>query len=231
MSPRYALAVASVMIACASSRPVSPHDMSVEEHEAAARHADESSGEHRAQYDPGAWRQRTCPPRYGSLTPVCWADARNPTAYHLDEAARRHEEAERHRAASRALREAEDAACADVAPPDREWSPFEHATDIVSVEPLLQEGNAKGAVATFRALPGLTAEALKRIAVCHAARNAVLGHSHPAMARCPLAVAGVEVDAFASARGISVELRAADPSAALEILERARAAASAARAP
>ena len=217
-------AAASALLACASSSSTAPHAMGAAEHEAAARRADESSAEHRARYDSGAWQQRTCPPRYGALIPVCWADARNPTARHLDEAARRHEEAERHRAASRALRDAEATACSDVAPGDREWSPFEHAIDIVSVEPLREEGRTAGAVATFRAVPGLTAGMLKRVAACHAARNAVLGQAHPEMARCPLAVPGVQVHAVESPRGISLELRAADPHGAGEILERARAA-------
>lgn len=227
MSLRLAGAVASALIACASSRSTSPHAMSAKEHEAAARRAEESSGEHRAQYDPGAWQQRTCPPRYGSLIPVCWADARNPTARHLEEATRRHEEAERHRAASRALRDAEGAACEGVASADREWSPFEHATDIVRVEPLLETGRAVGAVATFRALPGLTSGTLKRIAACHVARNGVLGHANPGMTQCPLAVPGIEVAASGSERGISLEIRASDARTAKEVLERARAAVSA----
>ena len=224
MTLRFLGAAASALLACASSSSTAPHDMSAAEHEAAARRADESSAEHRAHYDPGAWQQRSCPPRYGTLAPVCWADTRNPTARHLEEATRRHEEAERHRAASRALRHAEATACADVAPGDREWSPFEHAGDLVGVEPLLEEGRTVGAVATFRAVPGLTPETLKRVAVCHAARNAVLGHARHEMARCPLAVPGVQIDAVESPRTISLRLRAADPQGASEILARARAA-------
>lgn len=227
MTKRIFGAAASVLLACASSPSTSPHGMSAAEHEAAARREEESSAEHRARYDPRAWQDRTCPPRYGSLTPVCWADARNPTARHLDEAARRHEEAERHRAASRALRDAEAAACVEVAPGDREWSPFEHASDIVRVEALQEKGRTVGAIATFRAVPGLTPEVLKRVAACHAARNAVLGHTQPEMARCPLAVPGVQVGAFESSQGVSLELRGSDPRGAIEVLERARAAKSA----
>lgn len=226
MMRRIVGAGASVLLACASSPSTPPHAMSAAEHEAAARREEQSSAEHRARYDPQAWQDRTCPPRYGSLTPICWADTRNPTARHLDEAARRHEEAEQHRDASRALRDAEAAACAEVAPSDREWSPFEHASDIVSVEPLQEEARTVGAVTTFRAMPALTPEMLKRVATCHAARNAVLGHERPEMARCPLAVPGVQVGAFESAQGVSLELRGSDPRAALEIFERARAAKS-----
>lgn len=227
---RIAGAAASALLACASSSSTSPHAMSAAEHEAEAQRADESSAEHRARYDPGAFQQRTCPPRYGALTPVCWSDARNPTSPHLDEAARRHDEAERHLAASRALRDAESAACADVASADREWSPFEHGDDIVAVEPLLEKGRLAGAVTTFRAAPGLTPETLKRIAACHAARNAVVGHARPEMARCPLAVAGVEVVAAQSSHGgITLELRAGDPTRAREIVDRARAAVPAER--
>lgn len=225
-------AAASALLACASAPSTAPHAMSATEHDAAARRADESSAEHRARYDPGAFRQRTCPPRYGTLAPVCWADAWNPTAGHLEEAARRHDEAERHLAASRALRDAENAACAGVASEDREWSPFEHASDIVSVEPVVRDGKTVGARATFRTVPGLTPQTLRRIAACHAARNAVLGHDRVEMATCPLAVPEVEVDAaFESARGVSLELLAADARAAREILARARAAATPPRSP
>lgn len=228
MSRHFIGAAASALLACASAPSTAPHSMSAAEHDAAARRAEESSAEHRAQYDPGAFQQRTCPPRYGALTPVCWTEGRNPTAGHLAETTRRHEEAERHLAASRALRDAEGTACAGIAAEDREWSPFEHPSDIVAVEPLVRRGKTTGALATFRAVPGLTPETLKRIAACHAARNAVLGHDRVEMSRCPLAVEGVDVGAtFESARGISLELGAADARGTREVLERARAAAAA----
>lgn len=217
-------AAASALLACASSPSTAPHAISAAEHEAAARRADASAAEHEASYDPRAWRERRCPPRYGGLTPICWSDAGNPTASHRDEADRRHQEAERHRAASRALRDAEATACADTAPADREWSPFEHADEILEIEPLRDGSRLVGATALFRPVPGLTPETLSRVASCHAARNAVLGHARPEMARCPLAVPGVRTRAIATPRGVALEIRADDPAAADEILARARAA-------
>lgn len=215
---------ASALLACASSPSTAPHAMSAAEHDAAARRADASAAEHGASYDPRAWRERGCPPRYGSLAPICWPDARNPTAWHRAEAERRHEEAERHRAASQALREAEAMACADTAPADQEWSPFEHADEILEVEPLLERGTQVGAIAVFREVPGLTPETLSRVVSCHVARNAVLGHARAETARCPLSVPGIRTSAIATSRGIALEIRADDAKAVDEILTRARAA-------
>lgn len=61
-----------------------------------------------------------------------------------------------------------------------------------------------GAVATLRAAPGLAPEVPKRVAACHAVRKAVLGHTQPEMARCPLAFPGVQVAAFASPQGVAL---------------------------
>lgn len=226
MSIRTRWVILAGLCSCASTASTSPLASSAAEHEAAAQRAEEESARYRGDYDPGAWQQRPCPPRYGLLTPLCWSDARNPTERYLEEAARKHEEAERHLAASRALRDTERTACGSVATPDRETSPFDHVADLVSVEPLMEGGQLRGAVATFRRVPGATAEALGKVAACHVARNAVVGHQHPPMIRCPLSVAGVEVVAKEVADGLALVMRVGDRSAAAEVLARARAAAA-----
>ena len=224
MIPRSVITGAFLLISCATTPSTAPQAMSAAEHAAAARRAEESAAEHLAQYDSRAWQVRTCPPRYGEHAPVCWADSRNPTAGHLEEAGHRHDEAERHRAASRALREAEETACAGVAPADREWSPFDHGSDIVRVEALTGGGQVTGAVTTFRPALGLTPEVLERIAACHIARNAVLGPTGNHLEACPLAVPGVRFRAAESPEGIVLELRAEGAAQARELLARARAA-------
>jgi len=60
-------------------------------------------------------------------------------------------------------------------------SPFDHPEDIISVTPSKQSAasasklmpveHLTGAVVTFRAVPGMTAEWLQRVVDCHLARS------------------------------------------------------------
>ncbi len=136
-----------------------------------------------------------------------------------------------HRAASQALRDAEARACIGLADGDRDMSPFDHREDIASVGPLTvnvlsskgQFTRTVGAIITFRALPGMTAQWLQRIVDCHLARNAALGHDVPAMVHCPLALKDVTARVTPTDAGFAIAVRSEDSDTATEILRRARA--------
>lgn len=138
--------------------------------------------------------------------------------------------AKEHRAASASLRAAEARACVGIPEDDRVISPFERSDDIASVEPFLLHvpvdepssyRRPVGAVVTFRAVPGLTAEWLQREIDCHLARNTAVGNVVPEMPDCPLVPRDVEAHVRATGTGFAVELRSDDPETAREILDRA----------
>jgi hypothetical protein len=219
--------------ACASTPAgTRPHDMSAEQHDSeAARHAGVARA-HDAQYDPRATSTRTdcAPPTAKQAAAVCWTSVQNPTAEHLRVAEAHRVEAARHRAASDALRAAEASACTGIAEQDRDMSPFEHAEDIASVEPLMEDVRSgpkgsvttrtTGVVVTFRAVPGLTAEWLQRLIDCHLARNAARGHVAEEMPNCPLVPKGVTARVESTGDGFAVSIRGGDDATAREIAAR-----------
>jgi hypothetical protein len=229
-----------LVAACATSAPgAQPHEMSAEAHERAAEQHAQAGDEHNAQFRPqqALERERCAPgrplPRAGGSVAedVCWTSVHNPSAVHLWEAADHRHQAADHRAASADLRAAEAKACAGLDPDDRDMSPFQHTEDIVAVKPLvMSEFDARGrppsertlgALVTFRAVPGLSAEWLQRIVDCHLARNAALGHEVPEMPDCPLVPAGVEAHVSSAGKGFAVAVRSNNPKVAREILSRA----------
>jgi hypothetical protein len=135
-----------------------------------------------------------------------------------------------HRAASSTLRDAEARACVGINPSDRDISPLEHVEDISSVEPLKERiGMGKssseqmaGVVVTLRAVPGMTAEWLQRVADCHLARNASLGHVVPELPNCPLVPKGIEARVTSTGNGFAVTIRSNEDEAAKEVLARAQ---------
>ena len=194
---RVMVALALVAAAC-GHRGTKPYDMGVAEHEAAAQRETVLARQHAAQYDPDADAQPRCDPAAES---ICWTPD-NPTEPHAYEARHRLEIAQRHRAASVALREAEARACSGIPDVDRVTSPFEHARDIRRVTVLTDSRGAGPTASTYRlgievefaAVPGLDVARLQRLVDCHGARNAVIGYAttaqeHP---RCPLAVGPVD---------------------------------------
>ena len=231
------LAVAS----CTSATPgARPHDMSTARHEQQeAAHVREAE-QHAAQYDPDATSARErcrLPVRSAVLNDVglgysCWTSLTNPTDTHRIQAEEHRRRAADHRAASAALREAEARACGGIALEERDMSPFEHTEDITRVEPLITPlGDAPtaplpertvGAVVTFRAVPGMTAEWLKRLVDCHLARNASLGHVVPEMPNCPLVPNGAQARVKSTGDGFAVEISSRNPATAREILSRAQ---------
>lgn len=211
--------------------------MSVTGHEQeAAAHAD-AAAQHAAQYDPQATAARErCQTRVSGAASaaiasgdICWTSVTNPTETHLRQAEEHLRHAADHRAASAALRDAEARACVGINPEDRDVSPFEHAEDIAGVAPLAEHSSTDrspsqrmvGAVVTFRAVPGMTAEWLQRVVDCHLARNASMGNELPGMPNCPLALRGAQARVSTAGNGFSVAIRSDDPATAGEILSRA----------
>lgn len=108
-----------------------PHDMSQAQHEAAASSEEKQAEPHAAQYDPNATETtEKCAAGRGR---VCWSETANPTAAHGKEAADHRALAAKHRAASKALQDAEAQACSGISEEDRDESPFAHVADIASV--------------------------------------------------------------------------------------------------
>ena len=223
--------------ACASTPGARPHDMSAADHEAMANQQAQESAAHSAQYDSkktvgtrlcsSAAEESFAP---GGTEPRCWTENINPTSAHLDEAEKHTKMAADHRAASKALRDAEGSACVGISAQDRDMSPFHHREDITSVEPI--DGrvgpkstmtNVSGATVVFRAVPGMTAEFLQRVVDCHLARNAALGHVVPEMPYCPLVLKGVTARVSSTGDGFAVAIRADDAATAAQVFERARA--------
>jgi hypothetical protein len=200
--------------------------MSQAQHEqAAAAHENEASP-HAAQFDPNAQTATThCDGKH-----PCWTSTSNPTKEHMEEANKHHKMAADHRAAAKALATAEAQACAGLSDDDRDMSPFHHSEDISGVRPAIQHVTGKqaadvtdGAVVTFRAVPGLTAEWLQRIVDCHIARNNALGNDVPEMPYCPLVPKGITAKVSSAGAGFDVTIESQDPKTAQEVLRRAQA--------
>jgi hypothetical protein len=160
----------------------------------------------------------------------CWTSVTNPTSQNQADAERHRKMAAAHRAAAQSLRDAEASSCGGISDMDRDISPFDHREDIVSVVPYVvpmpqagkqQIPTTRGAVITFRAVPGMTTEWLQRIVDCHLARNASLGFDVPEMPYCPLAVKGARAKVASTGNGFAVTVDSDDPASAKEILGRA----------
>lgn len=231
---RSKLALVPLLAACGGTPGTKPHDMSTAGHEQAAREREASIANveqdcqqkrrNQLTTGPGVPTSAATEPAGTPYTP-CWqATDRRVVDAHARAAAE-------HRAASAALRDAESRVCTGIAPEDRDMSPFEHTADIASVEPLVEpaqygrtsapRNKAVGAVVTFRAVPGLTAEWLQRTIDCHLARNAALGHVVPEMPDCPLVPRGVKATVRSIGNGFAVEIRGEDEATVRDIRERA----------
>lgn len=229
------LSLLALGFGCTSSHVARPDEMSRAGHTTEARRQDHEGNVEAAQYDPEARVSETrCetinPEVRNGITAVvpCWTSLSNPTEVHRQRAAEHRQEAADHRAASQTLRDAELHACVGIREIDRDMSPFEHSDDIASVEPFTEINTASiplrrttGAVVTFRALPGMTAEWLQRVIDCHLARNASLGHDVPEMPNCPLVPRDVEAHVASTGNGFAVTIRSDDEASAREVLARA----------
>lgn len=211
-----------LFVGCAGTPGARPHDMGVVQHEEHGRQHAAEAQQHEAQFDPEARAEaeRCAKVRLGGADAglTCWTSVSNPTAEHLEEARRHQKMAADHRAASAALRDAEAKACTGVSGGDRDTSPFAHREDIESV---IVFDPPQGATVTFRGIPGMTAERLRKIVDCHLARNASLGHDLPEMSYCPLVPKGVTATVKTAGPGFVVEIRASDPVVREEVIRRA----------
>ncbi len=216
---------------CASTPGAQPQDMSKAQHEQAASAHDQMADPHAQAYDPAASVEKQ---RCGDPRRPCWTWLANPTEEHKADADKHRKMAADHRAAGQALRDAETRACSGVPDVDRDMNPFDHREDITGVTPYntpVQSGagqkqgmtRLQGAVVTFRAVPGMTAEWLQRVVDCHVARNASMGFNMPEMAYCPLSVKGAKGKVASTGNGFAVTVEADDSSAAQDILRRAKA--------
>ena len=219
-----------LLAGCAARNPgARPHDMAAADHEATAAAHDAEADAAAANFDPTATEtHRRCGGGKGARP--CWTVETNPTEAWLTKAADHRKMAAAHRAASEALRTAEDTACAGLDEDERAISPFEWAAaDIASVEPYSVNRGGKqpddhlvGAVVTVRAVEGLTTEWLQRVTDCHLARNAAVGHDMPEMPDCPLVPKGASVTVTSTGTGFALAIRSGDDEAAADILARAR---------
>lgn len=203
--------------------------MSVAQHETMAAVEERVATKHEHLFDVEARERRErCRGGANAESDVCWTSVVNPTTEHSRAAEESRKRAADHRAASRALRDAEAEACRGIPAADRDESPFDHRDDVEAIEPLLVKAGGKhpserleGARVEFRAVPGLTAQWLQRVVDCHLARNAALGHDAREMPSCPLIPKGVRATVTPARTGFFVEMRADDAETAKEILRRA----------
>jgi hypothetical protein len=230
-----ATSISVLLLACAADPGTKPHDMSVAQHEAMAKNEDAAASGHAEQHDPNASRETsTCGGKTG-----CWTSVSNPTAQHADDAKRHRELAQKHRAASTALVDAEARACSGLSEDDRDMSPFYHREDIASVSPFKETVKAAkgttqkevGVTVVFRAVPGLTAEWLQRVMDCHVARAAAVGHDLPEMAYCPLVPNGAKAKVTSAGNGFAVNVFADNAATIAQIKQRAGLLASGAATP
>lgn len=223
----FAAGISALVLGCAADPGTKPHDMSVAQHEAAANQEKQAAEGHADRHDPAATAKSTqCSGKGG-----CWTSVSNPTAHHGDDAKRHRELAQKHRAASAALADAEARACTGISEDDRDMSPFHHREDIDSVSPLIEEQKAGkgvikkevGVTVVFRAVPGLTAEWLQRVVDCHLARAAAVGHEMPEMSYCPLVPKGIKAKVTSAGNGFAVNVSADDAATIAEIKKRGEA--------
>jgi hypothetical protein len=227
----------AVSVGCASDPGTHPHDLSVVQHESAARQEETRATAHGAEYDPAAAKDSTVCGQAGTIRPAtqsgppCWTSRSNPTEQHTREAAEHRELAAKHRAASAALVQAEQRACAGIDEDDRDISPFYHREDIASVGPveILPRYSGKsspdqvvGAAIAFRPVPGITTEWLQHVVNCHLARASAAGHEMPEMLYCPLALKGVQATVSSAGDALAVRVTSDDTATAQEILRRAQ---------
>jgi hypothetical protein len=216
---------------CASTPGAHPQDMSKAQHEQAAASHEQEAQPHAQAYNPAASVEKQ---KCGDPRRPCWTWLANPTEEHKADADKHRKMAADHRAAAQALGDAEGSACAGVPDVDRDMSPFDHREDISGVAPYKvptpgaagvkqQATKLQGAVVTFRAVPGMTAEWLQRVVDCHVARNAAMGFNMPEMAICPLAVKGAKGKVASTGNGFAVTVESDDSSSAQEILRRSQA--------
>lgn len=230
--------------------------MTASQHQAAAQSEEHAAASHQGQYDPSAKTRPAGPtgPSMGAYSAcisyensncyVRWQSEANPTDRHRKQAEQHKRLAEGHRAASKALVEAEQRFCSGIPEADRDMSPFAHGEDVIAVQGLkkldatypheggvteiqiqqagkMSPGSLRGARVTFQAVPGMSGEWLQRVVDCHLARNAVIGGAD--MPFCPLAVLHATATVTSTGNGFAVDIMSDDADSVREIIRRASA--------
>jgi hypothetical protein len=225
------------LTACASTGPLPDQEMSAREHEQAATTDRREARQVANQYENRAVRYVDL---YPSRPPSCdstlsgscspyWTMTKNPTDRELALASAYRERAAEHRKQARALREAEERACALVSLADQDMSPLLRQRDIAAVDTIAPssgrgpQGAPAGAAIAFGQVTDLNETILQRIVDCQLARNAALGWDQSENQACPLNVRGASAHVRTAAGHLVVEVTSRDAGAALEILNRARA--------
>jgi hypothetical protein len=212
-----ALVAIGVALAGCAATGTRPHDMSVAEHEAAARSEEAAAQKEAKQYDEDAWE---APEGCGDF---CFSTWSNPTSEHAIAARKHRQLAAEHREASAALREAEHESCKGIPERDRDISPFFHRGDIVGVSVEDDDEPPSHFAIRFRPVAGVDAEKMQRLVDCHLARNAARGHVAPEMPYCPLVPRGVSAEVEAEGSVLVVELEVDDEASRQEVRRRVEA--------
>ena len=215
-----------VLLAACSGSQVNPHSNSVAGHEQEAAAEDKASTEHSGKYDPKQTSKTehcdgSAATKFSTGSP-CWTETVNPTDQHLAEAKEHEELAAKHRAAAKALQDAEAKSCVGVSNADRDMSPFHHKDDIAKVTFAGPTGNETSATIFFKPIAGLTVDSLQKIVDCHLARNAALGHVVPEMPYCPLVPNGAKATVSTIDGAIAVTVTDDDAAGRKDVIQRAK---------
>jgi len=202
------------LFGCGGTSGARTQDMSEAGHLKAAAKEDKAASQH-AQYDCGKGR-------------ICWGSNANPTEEQRADSEQHRRMAADHRAAARALGDAEASSCVGISDADRDVSPFYHRADISQVTPHVvaissdrpEERITTGSDVVFRATTGMTAEWLQHVVDCHIARAAAVGYNMPEMAYCPLELKNVQGKVTSTGSGFAVAVTSDNPDTAKEIVRR-----------
>jgi hypothetical protein len=247
--------VGALLGGCASSG-TEPHAMTAGQHQAAAQVEEKSAAQHQAQHDPSLTRAAgpaTCVEYESADCYVRWKSTENPTEGHVRDARKHRKLAEKHRAASQVLRDAEQRFCSGIPAADRDQSPFYHREDINAAQGLKKmasgHGHAPGAgvvqvqeIEKQQAL-GVEVDApggLQGARITFRAMPGMTGEwlqrvvdchlarnavvgSDPAMSFCPLAVPRATASVISSGGGFAVDISSDSAGSVREIIKRAAA--------
>jgi hypothetical protein len=205
-----------------TAKPADVPEVGVRENEQAAKQHEQSAAEHRAAAGSYGGLQAAC-----QDNAPCWSALATQAGREQEQSDRQLKLAAEHRAKAKGLRDAEQRSCSGVSDYDRAVSPFFHQKDIADVAPIIDSSaeakgrRVQGITVTFRAVEGLTAERLQKIADCHIARNTALGHDVPELHDCPL-VPKVTALVTSGPKGLQISIRGQDSAAVDEVIRCSR---------
>jgi len=172
----------------------------------------------------------SCP--QGGGASICWSDQRTAVPPAQKELERQWRISEQLRASCPELGPAEQRACAAYSELDRAISPLFHFQDVAGVMELKVErflpGQASKQLQTVGArvlldpVPGLDEARLKGLVACHLARHRAMAYRMEHVSDDPLALQGIRAQVAPVGTGLAVDIRAADPQVAAEVLQRVR---------